>query len=98
MTTGRHYADKRDYVCGPLRITLEALKTFKSIEYQRSYVDEREIVKITDSCGVPAYLNVTAYDNEQILADVAKLVFQHKVPSSYVIEKDDQRAAAALFG
>ena len=104
MTKGMLFSDKRDYVNVTLREALSVVEDFGSIEYVRSYVTEQELVKLTDSVGVPGYFNVTGLDNEQIFKDIVTVVLladkieSKDVPDSFIADKRQQKLIAPLFG
>lgn len=99
-TRGAYFTDRQHYIEG-LQVALAPLRDFDAIRYGRFYSTEEEFIKISDTIGSSAFLNITALSKAEILKDVAKMVLQGDVkgivPSSLITDKDEMRRVAPLF-
>ena len=93
--------EKKKYV-ESLHAMLAPLQDFDSIKYARNAITDEEYVKISDTLGGYAYLDVTAMDLESILKDVARVILNGEIngnqfPKSLIYDKEKLRAIVPLF-
>ena len=98
---GAYFNERKNYVDG-LTLALAALRDFGSIEYARTYTTEEEYIRITDTIGGCAFLDVTALSRAEILKDVARVMLIDELegehfPKSIITDKDKMRQIAPLF-
>ena len=86
--------EKKLYV-ESLNEMLKPMQDFDSIKYGRTH-SGAEYVRISDTIGGCAFLDVTGESLQKLLEDVAKLICK-EVPANVVYEKEVMRKIAPLF-
>ena len=100
-TRGAYFTDRKNYVDG-LMLALAPIRDFDAIEYARTYTTEEEFVRITDTIGGCAFLDVTALTKAEILKDIARVLLLDELkgvhfPKSIITDIDRKRQIAPLF-
>ena len=93
------YAEKKKYIEG-LNQTLSVLQDFDSVSYAWDALKGSEYVKLTDTLGGYACIDVTGTDIETIFKNIIKtlLLGDTRLPVGIVHERDTLREIAHLFG
>ena len=91
----KYNVEKNEYV-SLLNKAFSPLTTFGSLDYIYEQSDGAEFIKYEDAMCTAKFLNITSFDNEDILFDVISTVIAGDAKS---IIKDDakKRAIAKLF-
>lgn len=93
------YAEKRKYV-EELNQTLSVLQDFEAVTYAWDALTGFEYVKLSDTLGGYACIDVTGTDTETIFKNVVKtlLLGDTRLPVGIVHERERLREIARLFG
>lgn len=93
------YVEKSKYVEG-LNQTLSVLQDFESIAYVWDALTGSEYVKLSDTLGGYACIEVTGTDTETIFKNVVKtlLLGDTRLPVGIIHERERLRKIAHLFG
>ena len=86
--------EKKQYV-DSLNDFLKPMQDFKDIKYARTHTGA-EYIRVTDTIGGCAFLDVTGEECGEILDNVAQIV-RHGVPSNVVHDINVKRKIAPLF-
>lgn len=91
----KYNVEKKEYV-SLLNKAFEPLTTFGSLDYMYDHNDGSEFIKYDDAMCTAKFLNITSYDNEDILFEVISVVIAGEA-KSVVKEDAKKRAIAKLF-
>ena len=89
-----HYTEKMNYVQG-LNFALAPLADFEAIKYARTHTGA-EYIRISDTIGGCAFLDVTGVGCDGILDNVAQIV-RHEVPKNIVTDISSKMKIAPEF-
>ena len=92
------YAEKNRYV-ESLNNTLSVMKDFQSVSYAWDALTGQEYVKISDTLGGYACLDVTGAGLEQIFKNIVKTLLSNdrELPFGIVHDRQQLRKIAPLF-
>lgn len=90
------YAEKKEYIEKTLAEALKPVNEFGSIQYARCFLTGEEFIKLTESNGIPWFINVTGNSNSANFKEVSRAL-NGNFPTGYVSRKEKQIEINKLF-
>ena len=94
--------ERETFIQGYLFSCLKSLKTFDAIKYVKDLENGDEYIRITDRLGGKAHLNITEKPNDDVFAEVSRLVLNSRdasirLPETLVRDESELMHIADLF-
>ena len=96
------FNQRKNYIEG-LNVTLAPIRGFDTIEYVRSYMADKEYVRMSDIVGGVMFFDISELSLAQVLKDIAKSLLigdiedPEIIPKSLVSDYEQKLQIAQLF-
>lgn len=90
------YAEKKQYIEGPLADILKIYPTFEGLDYAVDTHMGEEFVRIKTETDGPTFINVTANSLAATLSEIARIILNQR-PTGLITSPSTKKAIAPLF-